>query len=421
MPKESAIVESAGVLVGSNPFGEQHRTAAAALGVHGGCGPVWDDLASRQTLIERLGPFVQRLRARAQRSDRAPLQKPEMARLLDGLAAAWVAVAPPDDPDANDLRWLGRAGVPSPDALASERVARLRSLESIRRAWPGNAPAARKLRAAIWRATRLTDSFLQVRGAEQTASVPVLIIGPDGSPRPQVAMLLGAAAASPSPSEAAWHCRLPAADAASRIRGGGVGFVDRLEHASETTTSALIERLSSPQPRCVFGVTTGTEQEVDAELWHRVAGVEVEIPPLPALTVGGGLPEYIRSLILAMGADDDRSPEVIRWIERRVGSSYAWPGHLAELARCVRARLNDTGFAPTPTSSTNAQLPAPLLTGLYEGAMDADTLLSRYCTWVYALTGSYIATAGRLGMDRRTVRRRVDRALLPIFADHRPD
>lgn len=41
--------------------------------------------------------------------------------------------------------------------------------------------------------------------------------------------------------------------------------------------------------------------------------------------------------------------------------------------------------------------------------MTAEDLLRRYCTHVYALTGSYLETSTRLGIDRRTVRAKVDR------------
>jgi DNA-binding CsgD family transcriptional regulator len=36
--------------------------------------------------------------------------------------------------------------------------------------------------------------------------------------------------------------------------------------------------------------------------------------------------------------------------------------------------------------------------------MTADELLSRYCTLVYQMTGSYEETARRLNIDRRTVK-----------------
>jgi len=46
------------------------------------------------------------------------------------------------------------------------------------------------------------------------------------------------------------------------------------------------------------------------------------------------------------------------------------------------------------------------------GHLSADELLSRYVTIVFSRTGSYEETARRLGIDRRTVKAKVDRGLL---------
>ena len=40
--------------------------------------------------------------------------------------------------------------------------------------------------------------------------------------------------------------------------------------------------------------------------------------------------------------------------------------------------------------------------------VSAEELLREYCTWVYAGCGSYVEAARILGLDRRTVRARVD-------------
>ena len=49
-------------------------------------------------------------------------------------------------------------------------------------------------------------------------------------------------------------------------------------------------------------------------------------------------------------------------------------------------------------------------------ALSADELLRRYCTLVYADTGSYQETGRRLGLDRRTVREKVDAGCSPSCA-----
>jgi hypothetical protein len=41
------------------------------------------------------------------------------------------------------------------------------------------------------------------------------------------------------------------------------------------------------------------------------------------------------------------------------------------------------------------------------GGLTAEELLRRYCTLVYARTGSYVETARRVGLDRRTGRERI--------------
>lgn len=46
------------------------------------------------------------------------------------------------------------------------------------------------------------------------------------------------------------------------------------------------------------------------------------------------------------------------------------------------------------------------------GSLTADEMLRRCCTLVFAETGNYQETARRLGIDRRTVKEKVDPALL---------
>jgi hypothetical protein len=46
--------------------------------------------------------------------------------------------------------------------------------------------------------------------------------------------------------------------------------------------------------------------------------------------------------------------------------------------------------------------------GVVTGALDGDEVLRRYCTLVYADTGSYSETARRVGVDRKTARLKVD-------------
>ena len=98
------------------------------------------------------------------------------------------------------------------------------------------------------------------------------------------------------------------------------------------------------------------------------------------------------------------------WIDGNLGPTYSWPGNFRELEQCVKNVLIRRNYrpalvgAPDPVEEFANQARAGLLT--------ADELLGRYVTVVYSHTGSYEETARRLGLDRRTVKAKVDAALL---------
>jgi transcriptional regulator with AAA-type ATPase domain len=102
--------------------------------------------------------------------------------------------------------------------------------------------------------------------------------------------------------------------------------------------------------------------------------------------------------------------EAEEWILNNLGPDYEWPGNYRELEQCVRNLLIRRDYQPArarrPKSTDDLLQPA------YAGRISAAELLSRYCTLVYARTGSYEETARRLDMDRRTVRSKIDAALL---------
>jgi transcriptional regulator of acetoin/glycerol metabolism len=101
--------------------------------------------------------------------------------------------------------------------------------------------------------------------------------------------------------------------------------------------------------------------------------------------------------------------EAIAWIERNLGAGYDWPGNYRELEQCVRNFIIRREYRPARRGTApDSDLFAPALAI----GLTAQELLARYCTLAYARTGGYEAAARKLGLDRRTVMRRVDRALL---------
>jgi transcriptional regulator with AAA-type ATPase domain len=127
-------------------------------------------------------------------------------------------------------------------------------------------------------------------------------------------------------------------------------------------------------------------------------------------------PGVLRELVVYMsrrvaGADGDAlAEEVMPWIESNLGVDYAWPGNYRELEQCVKNMLIRGNYRPA--RSTPEDPADEFAAHARAGSLTADELLTRYVTIVYSRTGSYEETARRLALDRRTVKARVDSALL---------
>jgi transcriptional regulator with PAS, ATPase and Fis domain len=154
------------------------------------------------------------------------------------------------------------------------------------------------------------------------------------------------------------------------------------------------------------------------DFYYRLCSDMVDVPALrERIADDPGELEHLVRHLAARAVDreaDELAAEVLGWIEHNLGSDYPWPGNIRELEQCVRNVLIRRAYVPPksrfsqPSADTHDAFVGPML----EGRLTADELLRRYCTLVYAATGSYEATARRLGLDRRTVRAKVDPALL---------
>ncbi|MDH3973518.1 MAG: sigma 54-interacting transcriptional regulator [Deltaproteobacteria bacterium] len=98
--------------------------------------------------------------------------------------------------------------------------------------------------------------------------------------------------------------------------------------------------------------------------------------------------------------------EVVGWIDSNLGRYYRWPGNIRELEQCIRNIMIRNEY--TPQSVSNTDKDKQFLAEIQSAALTAEELLNRYCSIVYSQTGSYQETGRRLGLDRRTVKARVD-------------
>jgi len=130
-------------------------------------------------------------------------------------------------------------------------------------------------------------------------------------------------------------------------------------------------------------------------------------------------PEVLRELLLFIarrvaGVEAETlAEEVETWIVQHLSRDYEWAGNIRELEQCVRNVLVRQEYRPPQVRTRSAHDEfSRAFTG---GELTADELLRRYCTVVYAQTGSYEETARRLQLDRRTVKSKVDPKLLDRF------
>jgi len=150
------------------------------------------------------------------------------------------------------------------------------------------------------------------------------------------------------------------------------------------------------------------------DLYYRLCSDQVTTPSLAEQLADS--PGFLGELIVYMarrvaGAEaEELAAEVAEWIDGNLGASYPWPGNFRELEQCVKNVLIRRNYRPTDAAGENPL--EEFVRDASAGRLTADALLRRYVTLVYSQTKSYEETARRLAMDRRTVKSKVDSALL---------
>lgn len=96
-------------------------------------------------------------------------------------------------------------------------------------------------------------------------------------------------------------------------------------------------------------------------------------------------------------------PVVADWIRDHLPRGYRWPGNYRELEQCVRNVLIRQSYRPLADAGGDR-----FADRFARGELTADEVLNHYARLVYGQCGSYVETARRLGLDRRTVKARVE-------------
>ena len=343
---------------------------------------------------------------------------------------------------------------------------------TFRQIYGGSGPAAR-LRAAVWQSIFTHDTARYRRDLTlRMGDVPTLVVGESGTGKELVARAiafsrfipfdaergafraewsrafrgLNLSALSPTlvESELFGHRRGAFTGALESREGwlegcgaSGSVFLDEIGELDPAIQVKLLrvlqtrsfQRIGETAERRFEGkIVAATHRDLAAEmragrfrpdLYYRLCADVVRTPTLREQLAGSRDELADLTLVLTrrlVGPEEALrlAGEVVAFVAGELGLDYGWPGNVRELEQCVRSVLVRGEYrSPRGAGETDLDVAA----ALREGRIPADELMRRYVTAVYARVGSYEETARRLGLDRRTVKARIDPALLGRLRD----
>ena len=333
----------------------------------------------------------------------------------------------------------------------------------------GNSPPIVRLRSAAWQSIFTRDMRRYRRSLyRRMGDVATLITGPSGTGKELVARAIGLARYVPFDAERAvfaenyaesFYALAPAALSPTLIeselfghrRGAFTGavqdrvgwlelspplgavFLDEIGELDPSLQVKLLrvlqgrtfQRLGDTEDRPFRGkVIAATNRDLAAEIaagrfrqdfYYRLCSDLIITPPLEEqLRAAPGeraaLVRFVAGRVAGESEAEALAEESERWIDANLGEGYGWPGNFRELEQCVRNVMIRGEYRPPLAGNPSAR--QRVADDVLAGALSAEEVLRRYCTLVYAQTGSYQETGRRLGLDRRTVREKIDTRLL---------
>jgi transcriptional regulator with GAF, ATPase, and Fis domain len=154
------------------------------------------------------------------------------------------------------------------------------------------------------------------------------------------------------------------------------------------------------------------------DLYYRLCSDIIETPLLRDQLGGSerelnNFAQHLAAAIVGPHESEALADEATAWIKKHLGLDYAWPGNVRELEQCLRNIMIRGSYAAPAVPSPNSE--NLLFEELKACRLTADELLNMYCLNAYNKTGSYLAAAKILNLDRRTVRKRAEDASASVL------
>ncbi len=106
--------------------------------------------------------------------------------------------------------------------------------------------------------------------------------------------------------------------------------------------------------------------------------------------------------------NEELNRDVRRVIDDQLGADYAWPGNVRELSQCVR-RVIIRGAYEGDQLPMRCGTSDQMAQDMRAGRLTAEQLMAQYCVLLYERLGTYEEVARRTDLDRRTVKRYLQR------------
>ncbi|HEB50128.1 MAG TPA: sigma-54-dependent Fis family transcriptional regulator [Desulfobulbus sp.] len=106
------------------------------------------------------------------------------------------------------------------------------------------------------------------------------------------------------------------------------------------------------------------------------------------------------------GDSGELEERVLEALHRDLPPDHDWPGNVRELEQCIRRILLHGSCSPDDRTDRED---LPLAVRIADGDLSVAELTARYCRQLYRLHGSYQEVARRTGLDRRTVKKYLQR------------